>query len=81
MDGPSERLWYLELQNKALKNQLASFKSGNAYVRLRNEYESIICEKDRKICRLEHNLSKAHAQIIDNRNHWFLVYGAESITN
>lgn len=74
MNGLSERLWYLELQNKALKNQLASFKSGNAYVKLRNEYESIIREKDRKVCGLENDLSKAHAQIIDNRNHWFFVY-------
>lgn len=74
MNGLSERLWHLELQNKALQNQLAGFKSGNAYVRLRNEYESILHEKDRKIRELEKELSEAHAQIIDNRNRWFLVY-------
>lgn len=74
MNGLSERLWYLELQNKALKKQLASFKSGNAYATLRKEYESIIRGKDRKISKLETELSKAHAQVIDNRNHWFSVY-------
>ena len=74
MNGLSERLWHLELQNKALQNQLAGFKSGNAYVRLRNEYESILHEKDRKNRELEKELSEAHAQIIDNRNRWFLVY-------
>ncbi len=74
MNGLSERLWYLELQNKALKNQLSGFKSGNAYTKLRNEYESIIRGKDRKISKLEKELSQAHTQIIDNRNHWFSVY-------
>ena len=75
MDGLSERLWYLEIQNKALQNQLDSFRSGNAYTKLRDEYESVIREKDRKIRGLEHELSKARRQIIDNRNHWFEVYG------
>lgn len=73
MNGLSERLWYLELKNKALQNQLACFKSGNAYTKLRKEYESVIHEKDRSIRELESELSKAHAQIIDNRNHWFEV--------
>lgn len=73
MNSLSERLWYLELRNKALHSQLDSFKSGNAYVKLRNEYESVIREKDRKIRELENQLSKAYSQIIDNRNHWFEV--------
>lgn len=73
MNGLSERLWYLELKNKALQNQPACFRSGNAYIKLRNEYESVIREKDRRIRELENELSKTHSQIIDNRNHWFEV--------
>lgn len=74
MNYQSERLWYLELQNKALKNELASFKSGNAYVELRSKYESVLHKKDRKIRELESELSEAHSQIITNRNHWFEVF-------
>ncbi len=71
MSYQSERLWYLELQVKALENQANSFRSGNAYVRLRKDYESVIHEKNLCIKGLEKELSKAHSQIIDNRNQWF----------
>lgn len=74
MNHFSERIWYLEVQNKALQNQLDSFRSGNAYVKLRNEYESVIHEKDREIRELEKELSVAHVQNIQNRKNWFFVY-------
>ncbi len=44
MSYQSEHLWYLELKVKALENQVNSFRSGNAYVRLRKDYESVIRE-------------------------------------
>lgn len=74
MNNQSERLWFLELRNKALRNRLASFRSGEAHVRLRNEYESVIREKDKKIHDLEWELSMARSQVVDNRNRWFEVY-------
>ncbi len=73
MSYQSEHLWYLELKVKALENQVNSFRSGNAYVRLRKDYESVIRGKDLSIKRLEKELSEAHSQIINNRNQWFDV--------
>ncbi len=73
MSYQSEHLWHLELKAKSLENQLDSFRSGNAYVRLRKDYESVIREKDICIKRLEKELAEAHSQIINNRNQWFDV--------
>ncbi len=73
MSYQSERLWYLELKVKALENQVNSFRSGNAYVRLREDYESVIRGKGLSIKRLEKELSEARSQIIKNRNQWFDV--------
>jgi len=73
MSYQPERLWYLELKVKALENMVNSFRSGNAYVRLRKDYESVIHGKEICIKRLEKELSKMHSQIIDNRNQWFDV--------
>lgn len=73
MSYQSERLWYLEAKVKSLENTLRSFRTGNAYISLRKDYESVIREKDIRIKRLEKELAEAHSQIIDNRNQWFDV--------
>ena len=43
----------LQLENRALKEKLKAFQSGEKYVRMKEEYEAIIRSKDRRIRALE----------------------------
>ena len=55
----------LQLENRALKEKLRAFQSGEKYVRMKEEYEAIIRSKDRVIKALEKELEKKHRE---NRN-------------
>lgn len=55
----------LQLENRALKEKLLAFQSGARYVRMKEDYETIIRSKDRRIRELEKELEKKHRE---NRN-------------
>ena len=52
----------LQLENRALKEKLKAFQSGEKYVRMKEEYEAIIRGKDRRIRALEKELEKKHRE-------------------
>ena len=62
---------FLQMENKALKQQLKAFHDGTAYQKLRQEYEAVIREKDKEINRLKEELAQAHEQNVKVRDLWF----------
>lgn len=55
----------LQLENRALKEKLRAFQTGEKYIRMKEEYEAIIRGKDRIIKALEKELEKKRRE---NRN-------------
>ena len=68
-----EYIWNLKLKARSLEEELESFKSGNVYIKLRSDYESVIRGKNAEIRRLKLELARSHAQIIINRDNFFDV--------
>lgn len=64
----------LQLQNKALKKKLESFENGEAYVKIRRQYESMLTQEERENKKLKEELAHAHAQAVTMRNRWFEVF-------
>ena len=60
----------LQYRIKSLQSQLEAFKSGTKYKRMEAEYRSLLHTEECRIHKLEAELSKAHAQIVDVRNKW-----------
>lgn len=55
---------------KFLKDQVKDFQSGEKYLHMKEEYDKMLREEERRIRHLESELACAHAQIIDVRNKW-----------
>lgn len=70
MGAVSEYVWYLKFKITNLEQELKSYKSGNKFKKLRQDYETVIREKDRKIRRLEEELAKSHAETVTVRKYW-----------
>lgn len=70
----SDYIWYLKFQNKNLKSQLESYKNGNKFRNLRSEYETLLKEKDKKIKRLEAELTSSHAETVTVRKYWSEIF-------
>jgi len=73
--GPLSNLAYgfltnLQYKVKDLTAQVADFKSGEKYAKIRADYESYLDAKDREIKSLKRELAEARRQIIDVRNAW-----------
>lgn len=64
----------LQYENKALRERIRLLESGEAYIRLREEYERRLEEKDREIRKLKAELEDSHHQSARNRENWFQVY-------
>lgn len=64
----------LQYENKALRERIRLLESGEAYIRLRKEYERLLEEKDREIRKLKAELDDSHRQCARNRENWFQVY-------
>lgn len=64
----------LQYENKALRERIRLLESGEAYIRLRKEYEALLEEKDREIRKLKAELEDARRQAARNRENWFRVY-------
>lgn len=70
----SEYIWFLKFRNSILQRQLESYKSGNAFNKLRDDYEAIIHKKDIRIKMLEHDVAKAQNETISSRKAWSEVF-------
>lgn len=63
----------LQYQNRHLKRQVESFKSGEAYVKLREKHKVEIRALEAENNRCKKLLAAANRSIIANRNHWMEV--------
>lgn len=64
----------LQYENKALRKRICLLESGEAYLRLRKEYERLLEEKEREIRHLKAELEDSRRQSARNRENWFQVY-------
>ena len=70
----SEYIWFLKYRNSILRRQVESYRNGNAFSRLRDDYEAIIYKKNVQIKMLEHDVAKAQNETISSRKAWSDVF-------
>ena len=70
----SEYIWFLKFRNSVLRRQVKSYQNGNAFKRLRDDYETIIHKKDVQIKMLEHDVAKAQNETVSSRKAWSDVF-------
>ena len=63
----------LQYENKNLRRQLKEFRSGEAFCRMREGFEKVLREKDRRIRELEQDNAGLRTQIVKNREMWMQV--------
>lgn len=69
-----ERVTTLEYRLKAAEAQLNSFRSGEKYVQMEQEFQRILRAKERRIRELEEEVARSHCETITVRNQWFSVF-------
>lgn len=69
-----ESVTLLQYRLKAAENENQAFRSGEKYVRMEQNYQNLLKEKDRKIRELEAEVSRSHRETITVRNQWFAVF-------
>ena len=74
MSEVSEYIWYLKFKNAGLKRELDSYRNGNKYVTLREEYESICRSKDAEIRKLKEENAKCHKETVTVRKYWSEIF-------
>lgn len=74
MNSSFEYTTTLEYRLKAASAQIQAFKSGEKYVRMQEEYLKELRSLERKIRKLEEELSIAHSGIVSVRNQWFEIF-------
>ena len=72
-DSLHEIIATLQYRNKSLHAQLEAFKSGEKYLQMKADYKTLLHSEEKRIHKLEVELSKAHAQTVDVRNKWYEV--------
>ena len=70
----SEYIWFLKYRNSILRRQVENYQNGNAFNRLRDDYETIIHKKDIQIKMLEHDVAKAQNETVSSRKAWSEVF-------
>lgn len=60
----------LQYRLKNMTRKVKEFESGEKYVRMRQEFQSVFREQNRTIKRLENELAKAHAETVAVRKIW-----------
>lgn len=71
MELPCVNDTFLKMENKRLNLQVKAFHNGEAYRKLRQEYEAVIRKKDKEIRELNEELAESHAQNVAIRDLWF----------
>ena len=69
-----EYMTHLEYQNKSLKGQVESFKSGEKYLKMSQTFQLLLEVERREKKALKNALAKSNATIVTNRNYWFDVF-------
>ena len=72
-DSQYEYITTLQYRVKNLQAQIDAFKSGEKYQQMDAAYKSLLHTEESRIEKLEVELSKTHAQVIDVRNLWWDV--------
>lgn len=70
----SEYIWFLKYRNSILRRQVESYQNGNAFNRLRDDYEAIITKKNIQIKMLERDVAKAQNETVSSRKAWSDVF-------
>ena len=73
MKDPFESLTTVQYHLKAVRKELAAFKSGEKYIQMKAYFLGIIRGLEAKVKKAEQELAKAHVQIVTVRNYWFEV--------
>lgn len=74
MNTSFELITTLEYRLKAATAKVMAFESGEKYIKMKVEYEKELRFLERRIRKLEEELSIAYSQIITVRNQWFEVF-------
>ena len=74
MNTSFEYITFLEYRLKAALAEVMTFKSGEKYIKMQEEYLKELRHLERVIKRLEEELSVAHRQTITVRNQWFETF-------
>lgn len=69
-----EYITYLQYKVKALGTRVLEFESGEKYEKMRSEFKDLISEKDRKIRKINTELSGAYGSVVTMRRNWEDVY-------
>ena len=73
MNSSFEYTTTLEYRLKAACAQIQAFKSGEKYVRMEREHQKEVCFLERRIRKLEQELSRVHSEIVTVRNQWYEI--------
>ena len=60
----------LQFRLKNMTQKVKEFESGEKYVKMRQEFQSVFRKQNRTIKRLENELAKAHAETVSVRKIW-----------
>ena len=74
MNASFEYTTTLEYRLKAANAQIRSFKSGEIYVRMQEEYLKELRSLEREIRKLNDGLSRAHSETVSVRRQWFEIF-------
>mgnify|MGYP002860408933 CR=1 FL=1 len=70
----SEYIWFLKSKISIQERQIEAYKNGSKFVALRDEYETVCRELNRKIKKLEEELSKSHTETVTVRKYWSEIF-------
>ncbi len=71
MDNLSPNYATLQYQNKALRKELESFRSGKRYKKLQADHHKVVAGYIKEINQLKKELAQAHAATVTVRDIWF----------
>ncbi|HBI59977.1 MAG TPA: hypothetical protein DDY31_01995 [Lachnospiraceae bacterium] len=71
MDNLSPNYATLQYQNRALRQELESFRNGKRYKKLQEDHHKVVAGYIKEISRLKKELAQAHAATVTVRNIWF----------
>lgn len=70
MDADFDSVFTLRLRLRAAQNEITSLRSGQAYVRMAQNYQRQLRMQDQEIIRLRKELGTANATVVTMRHHW-----------
>lgn len=74
MKTASDYIWYLKFKIANLEQELDLYRSGTKIKKLRNDYEAVIREKDRRIRQLEAEIARSHTETVTVRKYWGEIF-------